>query len=205
MPCRLEWFPLMCIVWQVSTLVCAGAGTLEDQLRSEPIEYLIRAVREQGDAARGAIVFHQPHVACTKCHAVVDRENPLGPDLTRLPPDVNDAHLVESVLEPSKLIRQGYEAVSVITAEGRNLTGILVRDEPNTLVLREVDSGKLLTLSKDEIDAYSLQTTSAMPVGQAAQLTSRQEFLDLIRYLIEIRDGGPQRVRRFSRPHRPTR
>src|SRR5262249_43610980 len=34
--------------------------------------------------------------------------------------------------------------------------------------------------------------------GQVSQLSNRGEFLDLIRYLIEIRDGGPARARELQ-------
>ena len=42
--------------------------------------------------------------------------------------------------------------------------------------------------------------TSIMPAGQFNQLNSRQQFLDLIRYLIEIRDGGAVRARELQPP-----
>ena len=84
---------------------------------------LVRAALEQGDAQRGAIVFHQPHMACNKCHSVGDRENPLGPELTKLPAETTDRQLVESVLEPSKVIRKRYEPVTLLLTDGRALTG----------------------------------------------------------------------------------
>ena len=39
-----------------------------------------------------------------------------------------------------------------------------------------------------------------MPAGQVNQLNSRQQFLDLIRYLIEIRDRGPARALELQPP-----
>ena len=187
--------------------VCGAAApigslrTLEDQLCSEDPAALVVAARSQGDAARGAIVFHQPHVACTKCHSVDDSPNPLGPDLTRLPPETTDQHLVESVLFPSRVIRQGYESLNVITADGRNLSGILAEDTSKELVLRDVQNpGKTLRIDKQDIEEYAKQSLSAMPIGQVAQLTSRQEFLDLIRYLIALREGGPAQAKALQPP-----
>ena len=43
-----------------------------------------------------------------------------------------------------------------------------------------------------------------MPVGQVNQLASRQQFLDLVRYLMEIRDGGPDRAAQLQPPPSPT-
>ncbi len=102
--------------------------SLEQQLMAEGGEGLVRAALEQGDAGRGAIVFHQPHMACNKCHLVGDKENPLGPELTRLPEGTTDLQLVESVLEPSKAIRRGYEPVTLLLNDGRTLTGFIAEN-----------------------------------------------------------------------------
>jgi hypothetical protein len=37
-----------------------------------------------------------------------------------------------------------------------------------------------------------------MPKGQVNQMTSRQQFLDLVRYLIEVRDGGPLKAKELE-------
>ncbi|RLS50186.1 MAG: hypothetical protein DWH88_01185, partial [Planctomycetota bacterium] len=98
------------------------AQTLDAELRGISPAKLVLEARETGDAARGAIVFFQPYLACSKCHSVGDgKPSPLGPDLTTLDKQTTDAQLVESVLEPSKAIRKGYEAVTVATEEGKLL------------------------------------------------------------------------------------
>jgi putative heme-binding domain-containing protein len=190
--------------WLAFILVTSPAVAqrmLEAQLTAEDPAMLAETARAEGDPTRGAIVFHQPHVACTKCHAVGDEDNPLGPDLTRLPDDATDKHLVESVLQPSQVIRQGYEMMGVYTFDGRIVTGLAVEDTPQRLVLRDVeDVDKIITLDKADVDDYAPQKTSAMPIGQVDQLASRQEFLDLIAYLIEIRDGGAARAQELQPP-----
>ena len=87
---------------------------LEAQLLHEDPAALAKAARAQGDPVRGAVLFHQPHLSCTKCHAAGGRApSPLGPDLAQPEPGTTDAHLVESVLAPSKVIRKGFETVTV--------------------------------------------------------------------------------------------
>ena len=49
-----------------------AAGTLEGRLRTEDPAALARDARRLGDARRGASVFYQPSLTCTKCH--VERE-----------------------------------------------------------------------------------------------------------------------------------
>jgi putative heme-binding domain-containing protein len=165
-------------------LACNGqAQSLDTELRATPAASLALEAREKGDAARGAVVFFQPHLACSKCHSVGDgKPSPLGPDLATLGKEVGDAQLVESVLEPSKSIRKGYEAVSVATEDGKLLAGILVERTKDRLVLRDMArNGETVTLKAADIAEVKQQADSLMPAGQMNQLASRQQFLDLIR------------------------
>jgi hypothetical protein len=58
---------------------------LERQLLRENPAALAKAARVEGDPVRGAILFYQPQLSCTKCHACggKEAESPLGPDLAR--------------------------------------------------------------------------------------------------------------------------
>lgn len=174
--------------------------TLDERLRQAPAAELAKLARQAGDAQRGALVFFQPHMACAKCHPIGEPlHNALGPDLTALGKDVSDESLVESVLLPSQVIRKGFEAVTVIMTDGKSLTGLLVERTKDKVVLREVNRvGETTMLSAADIDEVRLNPLSIMPSGQVNQLASRQQFLDLIRYLIEIRDGGATRARELQ-------
>ena len=61
-------------------------------------------------------------------------------------------------------------------------------------MLREPAGGKIIRLAQDDIEVMRPAKVSAMPPGLVAQLRSRDEFLDLIRFLIEISDHGPNRL-----------
>lgn len=181
----------------------AAAQSLQDQLVSEGAASLAKAARAEGDPQRGAILFHQPYFACSKCHAVgqtATAGQSLGPDLTKLGNEVSAEHIVESVLEPSKIIRKGFEPVTVQTVDGKSIVGLLIENAGDKLVLRETSEGKLITLKKAEIDEQVIGKTSIMPPGQANQLASRQQFLDLARYLIEIASGGSKRAQELQPP-----
>jgi putative heme-binding domain-containing protein len=106
-----------------------------------------------------------------------------------------DSELVEAILEPSRKIRQGYETLTIVTESGRTLTGLLLEDQPQNLILRDpAQPTARITIPKAEIESQSRGGPSLMPAGLANQLTSRQQFLDLIRYLIEINEHGPARA-----------
>ena len=81
------------------------------------------------------------------------------------------------------------------------MTGLLVEETTESLVLRDAARlGETLTLLKSQIEDRTVSKTSIMPVGQVNVLASRQQFLDLARYLIEISEGGPERARQLQPP-----
>ena len=180
---------LLVFVVLVST---SGAQTLDEDLRRVPAAELAALAKTEGDAIRGAVLFFQQHMACSKCHAVGKAPlNSLGPDLTTLGKEVSDESLVEAVLLPSKVIRKGFESVTVITADGKSLAALLVERTKDKVVVRDLSrGGEPTTIAATDLEEIKVNATSIMPAGQVNQLNSRQQFLDLIRYLIEIRDGG---------------
>ena len=172
------------------------AQTLEEQLKQEGIQKLAADAEQNGDAKRGAILFYQPFMSCRKCHSVGDSDNPLGPELTKLPALASGEKrttesLVESVLFPSKVIDKKFESVTALTTGGRLITGLLVNDDAKSLTLRDFSNPeKSTTLQKSELEEIMKNKLSIMPAGQVNQLTGRQQFLDLIRYLSEITTHG---------------
>ncbi|MBT4866785.1 MAG: heme-binding protein [Planctomycetaceae bacterium] len=177
------------------------AQSLEQRLTAEDPAGLAQTARQFGDARRGAIIFYQPYLACRKCHLGGKMVNPLGPDLAKPTEKTTDAHIVESVLNPSKIIKKGFEPVTVVTTAGKTIVGLLVKDGKNELTLRDpARNGLLVKIPKNKIEEQLPGRLSIMPAGQVNLLASRQQFLDLIRYLIEIRDGGAARVRELEPP-----
>ena len=174
--------------------------TLEDDLKRLPVAELASTAKTQGDAARGAVVFFQQHMACSKCHAI-GRENQkgLGPDLTALDKQVTDEALVESVLLPSKVIRAGFETVTILKTDGQSLTALLVERTKEKVVVRDVArAGEVTTIAAADIEDFKTSPLSIMPAGQVNQLNSKQQFYDLLRYLSEIRDGGAARAAKLQ-------
>src|SRR5690606_24286488 len=55
-------------------------------------------------------------------------------------------------------------------------------------------------IPKHTIEEQRIDETSVMPADVINQLDNRQQFLDVIRYLCELRDGGLERARELQ-PH----
>ncbi|MEO2035362.1 MAG: DUF6797 domain-containing protein [Planctomycetaceae bacterium] len=177
------------------------AQTLEKRLHREPVVELVAAARKLGDSRRGAVVFHQPLMACSRCHDMTgSQQETLGPNLAVWQQKVDDSNIVESVLYPSKAIRRGYQPIQVVTTGGKNLIGLFHTESVDTLELRDPASGRLIRVAAGDIEERHQLTTSIMPGGQVNQLTSRQQFLDLLKYLFEIRDGGMDRAKELQPP-----
>jgi putative heme-binding domain-containing protein len=173
----------------------ANFGGLHDELAGEDAARLAAQALAEGDAARGAIVFYSGHTACARCHAAGEGERPLGPDLAAIGKEAATAHLVESLLDPSKVIRKGFETVVIAAADGRSYTGLLVEDGPASRRIRDAgQNGQIVEIAKQDTEAFAASPLSIMPGGLANQLASRQQFYDLVRYLREIADGGPSRA-----------
>ncbi len=185
-------------LWSVPLL----AQSLEDDLKQLPLAALAKSAKTEGDAARGAVVFFQQHMACVKCHAIGnENQKGLGPDLTTLGKQVSDEALVEAVLHPSKTIRPGFEAVTINKADGQTISALLVKRSKEKIVVRDIArGGEEVTIAESDIEEFKLNSTSIMPAGQVNQLHSRQQFYDLIRYLLEIRDGGMSRAEELQPP-----
>ena len=184
-----------------SLQVFAPASDLEQELKRESIHLLADAVRKDGNLERGAILFYQPQFSCISCHTVSEEGTPLGPILTSYPDTVTETFLIESLLYPSRKIREGYETITVVTGQGKVIRGILHREEPGEFILRDATQAhRLMVIDKQEVEEYFLESSSLMPQGLVNQFTARQQFLDLVKYLMEIAKGGIERAEALRPP-----
>lgn len=166
--------------------------TLTEQLLKEPAEKLVMQARESGDIVRGAILFHQGNIACAKCHRPTSEQDRIGPDLSRLEKDVTELSLVESMLQPSKVIKKEFQTSIVVKTDGLTATGMIVEQDANRIILRDAqDVTKLITIPRSAIDEVVVGSRSIMPDGLVDELNGKQQFLDLLRYVIDIKERGP--------------
>ena len=171
---------------------------LQAELAAEPLDRLVADAVAQGDPVRGAKVFFNEKLACATCHAA-DYGYQLGPHLTDARSDATRAYLVESILHPSKAIREGYQSVTVVTADGEVLSGYLVsRNDTEVVLSLPTDKGGKRVLAAEDVDEVILQEQSTMPAGLVGQLEDRQAFLDLARFVFSINEGGKAELRRLK-------
>jgi putative membrane-bound dehydrogenase-like protein len=117
---------------------------------------------------------------CGKCHQLFADGGKVGPDLTGYKRDDVRGMLL-SVVNPSAEIREGFENYIVRTADGRTLTGLIVDQDSNVIVLRGAD-GQNVSLARDDVEDLRASRQSLMPDGQLNAM-SEQQIRDLFAYL----------------------
>jgi putative heme-binding domain-containing protein len=136
----------------------------------------------KGDPKRGEGVFFAKELKCAECHKIGDKGVSLGPDLTAIGKTRTRAELLESILEPSKRIEPLFTPYLVRTADGRTLTGLVVKRDDKGIVLRDAQN-KEITLKADDVEVVQPSRVSLMPDGLVAGLTP-QEAVDLLDFLV---------------------
>ena len=77
-----------------------------------------------GNVERGRKLFSADGIGCAKCHALrADAPAGGGPSLADAARRFTPAHLVESILLPSKQISPLFRATQILTVDGRTLIG----------------------------------------------------------------------------------
>jgi putative heme-binding domain-containing protein len=167
---------------ELVALVTTKWGAVRTQ-RNPQREQVVADVRKllqqrHGDAKRGEAVFKK---VCAQCHRIYGEGQDVGPDIT-----VNGRgsfdQLLSNVLDPSLVVGAGYQARLVTTTDGRTLTGLLVEDSPQRVVLKE-QGGKLDTIPRAEVDSVTVSKLSLMPEGLEKQLTEK-ELIDVFEFLL---------------------
>jgi putative heme-binding domain-containing protein len=130
-----------------------------------------------GDPSRGKAAYAK---VCGQCHKLFGEGAEVGPELTDNGRSTYD-QLLSNVFDPSLVIGAAYQARTVLTTGGRAVTGLVVEDSPEHLILK-VQGGKLETIPRSEIDEEKQSEQSLMPEDVEKSLT-RQELLDLFAYI----------------------
>jgi putative membrane-bound dehydrogenase-like protein len=139
-------------------------------------------VEKKGDAKRGRELYLNTKVlACATCHRMEGVGGTTGPDLSRVWDTATVEKLLESMIEPSKEIKEGFQAYRVAKADGQVIVGLKISETPKEVVLRDAN-GRDLRLAKDDIETITASKLSLMPDNVVSQL-SYSQFIDLLAFL----------------------
>jgi putative heme-binding domain-containing protein len=145
--------------------------------------------RAHGDPRAGQAVFRK---LCAQCHTIYGEGGALGPDLTSNGRASFD-QLLSNVFDPSLVIGPAYQTTTVVTEDGRNLTGLLGEDNDQRIVLLLPGGGKEV-VARNNVKYTRTSKLSMMPEGIEATL-DRKDLADLFAFLALDRPPGDTQAR----------
>jgi putative heme-binding domain-containing protein len=138
--------------------------------------------------ARGREMFAA--AGCFPCHRVGVEGGAFGPDLTGVAGRFSARDLLESVVEPSKVISDQYQAIKIRKKDGSVVTGRIINMSDGNLNvnvdMRDPDGN--VGVKRADIEAIAPSETSLMPEALLDTLR-KDEILDLMAYLLS--SGNP--------------
>jgi uncharacterized repeat protein (TIGR03806 family) len=129
---------------------------------------------------------HFQTLGCLQCHRRDGEGGSVGPDLTGIGQRSGAGQLLESLLEPSKVIAPEYAQTELETRSGQTLVGRVESETAQAIILRPVGADDPVTVTVSDIHARRLHPVSGMPEGMLNGL-EKPQVLDLLAYLLSAK------------------
>ena len=164
----------------------AMKGGLLLSLNGAEVARIEKLLKTEASPERGKALFlNNKAVACITCHKLEGVGGNIGPDLTRVWETHSLEKSIESMLDPSKEIKEGYQTFVATTKSGKTVTGLRVAQNADGVVLRDA-TGKEVTIPANDLEELQPTKKSLMPDDVVKHLSYR-EFLDLVAFLRDRR------------------
>jgi putative heme-binding domain-containing protein len=144
------------------------------------------AMTGKGDPATGARLFTAQ--GCIACHAIDPKAEQKGPYLGAAGAKFTRDYLIDSVLDPNKVVAQGFQTSMIKLKDGTAKMGFVTAEVDGVVEVRDI-SGQVAKIKRDDITEETHMSTSMMPPGLAAGL-SVEDFTSLIEYLSSLKATG---------------
>lgn len=143
-------------------------------------EVLSPKIISEADLESGRALFLKN---CSSCHRLYGEGASIGPDLTGAQRDSLD-YLLTNILDPSAVVGKDYRMSLIETSDGRVISGLILSETPEILVLQT--SSQKIDLRRDEIEAIETTALSSMPEGLLKNM-SQSDVIHLIGFLMSKR------------------
>ena len=153
----------------------------------EELTAMVESGLKGRDYDRGRTLFAAAN--CFACHRFAGEGGSNGPDLTGLAGRFSAKDLLESVVDPSKVISDQYAAVIIRTEDGQTVTGRIVNLHGDTLHINTdmLNPSGQININRKQIEAMQPSKTSMMPAGLLDTL-KEDEVQDLLAFLLSRGD-----------------
>ena len=127
---------------------------------------------------------------CYACHHFAGDGGAVGPDLTGLAGRFSPRDILESVLDPDKVISDQYAGSVIVTTSGKTIVGRITNYNGEDIVVNTnmQDPNATVSVKRAEIDSMEPSKTSMMPGGLLNTL-NEDELLDLMAFLLSRGDS----------------
>ena len=152
----------------------------------KPLQDLQAVLAMKSDVERGRAIFYQnKNTACSRCHRVQGEGSWVGPDLSSIGTKYGRKELLYHILNPSGAINYNFVSHTLMLADGRILSGLIVGRGDSSIVLKTA-AGERIEIPLEDIERQRAQNVSLMPADLVAELTE-QDLADLLAYLATLR------------------
>lgn len=132
--------------------------------------------------ARGRTLFNTQ--GCILCHRFANKGGSVGPDLSGVSSRLTPTGILESILDPSKVLPEQYQNVLLTLQGGDVLTGRVMNENEESLVFKtDLIHGTTVEIPKKDIVSRRLSKVLPMPEGLLNSL-KEDEIWDLVAYLM---------------------
>lgn len=155
--------------------------------REDILQALSTASAERGRE----LVLHPRGAGCIKCHRIEGRGNRFAPDLSEIGSRARRPEiLIESILNPSAVITEGFAQHQIVTTDGRVIAGAILEETGRSLKLVTPEA-QTTTILKSDIEERISTKVSAMPAGFDRMLTA-QQLANIVVWLATLQAADPQ-------------
>jgi putative heme-binding domain-containing protein len=164
---------------EVATSISVGKKVFEMPVQ----EVFQAAMTGRGDPGYGKQMFTR--VGCVACHATDMNAEQKGPYLGSAGSKFTRDYLIDSVLDPNKVVAQGFQTSLFTLKDGSAMMGFVTAEADGIITVRDI-AGQASQLKRANIAKEDHLPNSLMPPGLAGSL-SVEEFTSLIDYLSSLK------------------
>ncbi len=161
----------------------------------------VPTTRDEPTVQRGLQAFMK--ASCHQCHAVAGHGVNLGPELCDVSQRYKGEKLLRQIIEPSAEIPENFRNVKLDLADGRSVTGVIVKQESGEyhVMTNLLTPTSVTRIAVKEVEAKVASKISPMPDGLLNSLT-KEEILDLVSFL-EVGYQMPDHLKKLVDPKKP--
>jgi putative heme-binding domain-containing protein len=120
---------------------------------------------------------------CILCHKFGNEGGAVGPDLTAISSRFKSRDILESIIDPSKVISEQFQNTILDLKDGDTVDGRILEETADSVIIQPNPlQPEKLTVKKSDIKDRRPSKLSPMPQG-LANILRKNEILDLLAYL----------------------